>query len=124
VTSTTAVGRAPRPPHGLLGRLRSVPLRSRLLGVALGLTLVALVLTTSAVSALLRGYLFTQEVPDDPNALPYTWHADGKGRVLLQRTHPKQGPDAWLVSPETVIGLVARVAVLVPPPSVLPHSAV
>jgi MscS family membrane protein len=24
-----------------------------------------------------RGYLFTQEVPDDPNALPYTWHADG-----------------------------------------------
>ena len=49
-----------------------------------------------------RGYLFTQEVPDDPNALPYTWHADGKGRVLLQRTHAKHGPDAWLISPETV----------------------
>src|SRR5262245_56189747 len=27
-----------------------------------------------------RGYVFTQEVPDDPNALPYTWHADAKGR--------------------------------------------
>jgi len=60
VTSTTAEGRTPPPSRGLLGRLHSVPLRSRLLGVALGLTLVALVLTTAAVSALLRGYLFTQ----------------------------------------------------------------
>jgi len=49
-----------------------------------------------------RGYLFTQEVPDDPNALPYTWHADGKGRVLLQRAHARDGRDAWLISPETV----------------------
>jgi MscS family membrane protein len=49
-----------------------------------------------------RGYLFTQEVPDDPNALPYTWHADGEGRVLLQRAHVKDGTDAWLISPETV----------------------
>src|SRR5262249_50835240 len=49
-----------------------------------------------------RGYLFTQEVPDDPNALPYTWHADGKGRVVLQRAHAKDGRDAWLISPETV----------------------
>ncbi len=47
-------------PRTLLDRLHSVPLRSRLLGVVLGLTLVALVLTTAAVSALLRGYLFTQ----------------------------------------------------------------
>src|SRR5262249_12121968 len=48
-----------------------------------------------------RGYLFTQEVPGDPHALPYTWHADGKGRVLLQRAHAKDRKDAWLISPET-----------------------
>jgi two-component system OmpR family sensor kinase len=60
VTSTTADAGTPRRPRTLLDRLRSVPLRSRLLGVVLGLTLVALVLTTAAVSALLRGYLFNQ----------------------------------------------------------------
>src|SRR5262245_40018843 len=57
-----------------------------------------------------RGYLFTQEVPDDPNALPYTWHADSKGRVLLQRVHARNGTDAWLISPETVAHIDAMFA--------------
>ena len=57
-----------------------------------------------------RGYLFTQEVPDDPNALPYTWHADGKGRVLLHRVHARDGRDAWLISPETVAHVDAMFA--------------
>jgi MscS family membrane protein len=57
-----------------------------------------------------RGYLFLQEVPDDPHALPYTWHADGTGRVLLQRAHAKDGKDAWLISPETVAHIDAMFA--------------
>jgi MscS family membrane protein len=57
-----------------------------------------------------RGYLFTQEMPDDPNALPYTWHADEKGRVLLQRAHAKDGTDAWLISTETVAHVDAMFA--------------
>src|SRR5262249_51935205 len=57
-----------------------------------------------------RGYVFTQEVPDDPHALPYTWHADGKGRVLLQRAHARDGRDAWLISPETVAHVDAMFA--------------
>ena len=59
-----------------------MPLRSRLLGVALGLTLVALVLTTAAVSALLRGYLFTQaeqELDIYLTAITKTEVAEGPG---------------------------------------------
>jgi two-component system OmpR family sensor kinase len=50
----------PRRGRGLRARLRALPLRWRLLGVALGLILVALVLTTVSTGALLRGYLLGQ----------------------------------------------------------------
>src|SRR5262249_56013426 len=64
-----------------------------------------------------RGYLFTQEVPDDPTALPYPWHADGTGRVLLQRAHARDGRDAWLISPETVAHVDAMFAAVTDRPA-------
>ena len=37
-----------------------------------------------------RGYLFRQEVPDQPDSPPYTWHADQSGRIALDRVKPTQ----------------------------------
>jgi len=59
VTASTGIGRTPRRLR-TSPRLRALPLRWRLLGVALGLILVALAITTVVVSALLRGYLLNQ----------------------------------------------------------------
>src|SRR5262249_42778675 len=32
-----------------------------------------------------RGYMFRQELPDQPDAPPYTWHADPIGRIAMDR---------------------------------------
>ena len=61
--ATGAPERPARPTRGrrrAFGRLRALPLRWRLLGVALGLILVALSVLTIVVSALLRQYLVGQ----------------------------------------------------------------
>jgi two-component system OmpR family sensor kinase len=61
--ATGAPERPARPTRGrrrAFGRLRALPLRWRLLGVALGLILVALSILTLVVSALLRQYLIGQ----------------------------------------------------------------
>ncbi len=61
--ATGAPDRPARPTRGrrrAFGRLRALPLRWRLLGVALGLILVALSVLTIVVSALLRQYLIGQ----------------------------------------------------------------
>jgi MscS family membrane protein len=49
-----------------------------------------------------RGFLFRQEVPDQPDASPYTWHADEHGRIALDRVHQADGKDAWLFTRLTV----------------------
>ncbi len=52
-----------------------------------------------------RGYFYSQEVPNDPDAMPYTWRADASGRVQLERLPQSAGKDAWLFSRETVANL-------------------
>src|SRR5207248_9931396 len=52
-----------------------------------------------------RGFTYVQLVPDNPNLLPFTWHADRDGRVVLERVHPAEGKDAWLFSRHTVANL-------------------
>jgi MscS family membrane protein len=49
-----------------------------------------------------RGYTFSQLLPDNPAAPPFTWHADRDGRIILERVHPAEGKDAWLFSRHTV----------------------
>lgn len=52
-----------------------------------------------------RGWIYFQEVPNHPEGPPYTWHVDGVGRVMLQRTHGCDGKDAWLFGKNTVKNL-------------------
>jgi hypothetical protein len=48
-----------------------------------------------------RGYMFRQEIPDLPDAAPYTWHADGVGRIAMDRLRQPDGKDAWLFTRQT-----------------------
>jgi MscS family membrane protein len=49
-----------------------------------------------------RGFMFRQEVPDQPDGPPYTWHADEQGRIALDRVRQADGKDAWLFTRLTV----------------------
>jgi MscS family membrane protein len=49
-----------------------------------------------------RGYLFRQEVPEQPDGPRYTWHADQDGRLALERVRQPDGKDAWLFTRQTV----------------------
>jgi MscS family membrane protein len=49
-----------------------------------------------------RGFLFRQEVPDQPDGPPYTWHANQQGRIALERVPQPDGKEAWLVTRQTV----------------------
>ncbi len=49
-----------------------------------------------------RGWLFLQEVPNQPLGPPYTWYADRSGRVALERIRQDDGKEAWLFGKKTV----------------------
>jgi MscS family membrane protein len=57
-----------------------------------------------------RGWVFMQEVPNQPSAPPYTWHADLAGRIVLERVRGEDGKEAWLFSKKTVRNLPAMFA--------------
>ncbi len=48
-----------------------------------------------------RGFLFRQEVPYQTEGPAYTWHANGQGRVALDRVRQPDGKDAWLFTRQT-----------------------
>jgi MscS family membrane protein len=52
-----------------------------------------------------RGWIYFQEVPNQPDGPPYTWHADHDGRIVVERVHGADGKDAWLFSKNTVKNL-------------------
>lgn len=52
-----------------------------------------------------RGWVFYQEVPNQPSGPPYTWHANEQGRIFLERVPQPDGKDAWLISRRTVANL-------------------
>jgi MscS family membrane protein len=52
-----------------------------------------------------RGWIFFQEISNNPDGPPYTWHADRAGRIVLERVHLPGGKDAWLFSKGTVRNL-------------------
>ncbi len=49
-----------------------------------------------------RGFMFRQEVPQQPDGPLYTWHADKDGRIALDRVRQSDGKDAWLFTRQTV----------------------
>lgn len=49
-----------------------------------------------------KGYLFTQEIPEDPDGPKYIWKADNKGMIAVQRIYKPGGKDAWMFTRETV----------------------
>lgn len=51
------------------------------------------------------GFLFTQEVPSDPNGYRYVWHSNHRGRIMLERVRLPEGQDAWLFSRGTLRNL-------------------
>lgn len=54
-----------------------------------------------------RGWVYFQEIPNNPDGPPYTWHADRDGRIVLERVHQPDGKDAWLFSFRTIMNLGA-----------------
>src|SRR5262249_30058407 len=49
-----------------------------------------------------RGWVFLQEVPNQPDGPPYTWHADKSGRIALERLRLPDGKQAWLFNKKTM----------------------
>jgi len=52
-----------------------------------------------------RGWVFQQEIPNNPNGSPYSWYADQDGRIFLERVGLPDGKDAWLFSRKTLRNL-------------------
>jgi MscS family membrane protein len=52
-----------------------------------------------------RGYLYREDVPIDPEGLPYTWSADAAGRITVARVPQPGGKDTWLFTPGTVAAI-------------------
>jgi MscS family membrane protein len=52
-----------------------------------------------------RGWIYFQEIPNNPDGPAYTWHADRDGRIALERVHLADGKDGWLFSKNTVKNL-------------------
>jgi MscS family membrane protein len=54
-----------------------------------------------------RGWLFLQEVPNQPVGPPFTWSADRSGRIALERIRVEDGKEAWLFNKRTVRNIAA-----------------
>ena len=55
------------------------------------------------------GFMFSQEVPNDPDGYRYVWHSNHRGRIMLERVRLPEGQDAWLFSRGTLRNLDALV---------------
>jgi MscS family membrane protein len=54
-----------------------------------------------------RGWLFLQEVPNQPVGPPFTWYADRSGRIALERLRLDDGKEAWLFNKKTLRNIPA-----------------
>jgi MscS family membrane protein len=54
-----------------------------------------------------RGYLYSPDLPIDPDGLPYTWSTDAAGRIRVERIHRPGGKDTWQFSRGTVAAIEA-----------------
>ena len=49
-----------------------------------------------------RGFVFRQELPNQPDGPAFTWDAGPEGRIILNRDRQADGKDAWLFTRQTV----------------------
>jgi hypothetical protein len=49
-----------------------------------------------------RGWVYMQEVPNQPSGPSYTWYADKFGRIALERRRLEDGKEAWVFNKKTV----------------------
>jgi MscS family membrane protein len=54
-----------------------------------------------------RGWLYLQEVPNQPVGPPFTWYADRSGRIALERLRQEDGKEAWQFNKKTVRNIPA-----------------
>ena len=55
------------------------------------------------------GFIFSQEVPNDPEGYRYVWHSNHRGRIMLERVRLPEGQDAWLFTRGSLRNLDALV---------------
>ena len=55
------------------------------------------------------GFLFSQEIPNDPDGYRYVWHSNHRGRIMLERVRLPEGQDAWLFTRGSLRNLDALV---------------
>ena len=55
------------------------------------------------------GFLFSQEIPNDPDGYRYVWHSNHRGRIMMERTRLPEGQDAWLFTRGSLRNLDALV---------------
>ncbi|WP_406693940.1 mechanosensitive ion channel family protein [Singulisphaera sp. Ch08] len=55
------------------------------------------------------GFMFSQEVPNDPEGYRYVWHSNHRGRIMLERVRLPEGQDAWLFTRGSLRNLDALV---------------
>lgn len=55
------------------------------------------------------GFLFSQEIPNDPDGYRYVWHSNHRGRIMMERVRLPEGQDAWLFTRGSLRNLDALV---------------
>lgn len=55
------------------------------------------------------GFVFSQEIPNDPEGYRYVWHSNHRGRIMLERVRLPEGQDAWLFTRGSLRNLDALV---------------
>jgi MscS family membrane protein len=54
-----------------------------------------------------RGWMYLQEVPNQPIGPAFTWYADKAGRIAVERLRLEDGKEAWLFNKKTVRNIPA-----------------
>ncbi|WZO98259.1 mechanosensitive ion channel family protein [Isosphaeraceae bacterium EP7] len=55
------------------------------------------------------GFMFSQEVPNNPDGYRYVWHSNHRGRIMMERIRLPEGKDAWLFTRGSLRNLDALV---------------
>jgi len=55
------------------------------------------------------GFIFSQEIPNEPDGYRYVWHSNHRGRIMMERVRLPEGQDAWLFTQGSLRNLDALV---------------
>ncbi len=54
-------------------------------------------------------FVFSQEIPNDPDGYRYVWHSNHRGRIMMERVRLPEGQNAWLFTRGSLRNLDALV---------------